>query len=141
MNNTPSLWTGRVLTGLAILFWLMDGGIKLIPIPAVMQTLEGLGFHMSIGLARGLGVLQLACLALYIVPRTSLVGAILLTGFLGGAIAVNLRAETPLFSHILFGVYVGLVTWAGLLLRHGDARRLLFGGSTPVGRSAGEVSP
>lgn len=125
-NSTISLWTGRVLTGVAIVFWTLDGVIKLSPLQPVLDTLRGLGFVTTPTLARGLGVLQLACLVAYIVPRTSIVGAILLTGYLGGAIAVNLRADNPLFTHILFGAYVGIVTWAGLLLRSERARAILL---------------
>lgn len=126
-TNLASLWTGRVLTALAALFWLMDGGIKLVPIDPVIVTLQGLGFQATPGLARGLGLLQLACLLLYLVPRTATIGAIALSAFLGGAIAVNLRAGNPWLTHTLFGVYVGVVTWAGLLLRDRRARQLLFG--------------
>lgn len=129
-NSTIPFWMGRVLTGLAILFWTMDGVIKLAPLQPVVDTLQGLGFQVTANLARGLGVLQLACLVAYIVPRSSVVGAILLTGYLGGAIAVNLRADNPLFSHIFFGAYVGAITWAGLLFRSGRARKLLFAPTT-----------
>lgn len=125
-SSSASVWIGRVLTGLAIAFWLLDGAIKLAPITPVIENLHGLGFQATEGLARGLGVLQLACLALYVVPRTSLLGAVLLTGYLGGAIAIQVRADNPLFSHILFGTYVGLITWAGLLLRDRQARAALF---------------
>ena len=126
LNSKAAIWAGRVLTVLAIIFWTLDGVIKLGPMKQVIDTLGGLGFHASPELARGLGLLQLGCLVLYVFPRTSIAGAILLTGYLGGAIAVNLRAENPLFSHVLFGAYVGLVTWGGLLLRDERARSLLF---------------
>ncbi|KJV35705.1 DoxX family protein [Luteibacter yeojuensis] len=126
MPSPARLWTGRILTALAVLFWLMDGAIKLPPIEPVITTLQGLGFTATPALARGLGVLQLACLALYLLPRTSVIGAIALSAFLGGAIAVNLRVGNPWFTHTLFGVYVGLVTWAGLLLRKPRACELLF---------------
>jgi hypothetical protein len=127
MPSPARLWTGRILTTLAVLFWLMDGAIKLPPIDPVISTLQGLGFNATPELARGLGVLQLACLGLYLLPRTSVIGAIALSAFLGGAIAVNLRVGNPWFSHTLFGVYVGIVTWAGLLLRNRRAWELLFG--------------
>jgi hypothetical protein len=126
LNSKAAIWTGRVLTALAVVFWTLDGVIKLGPMKEVTDTLNGLGFHATPELARGLGLLQLGCLVLYLFPRTAIVGAILLTGYLGGAIAVNLRVENPLFSHVLFGAYVGLVTWAGLLLRDERARSLLF---------------
>jgi len=124
------IWSGRMFTGLAILFWVMDGAIKLPPIKPVIDNLHGLGFGITDALARGLGLLQLACLALYVIPRTSLLGAILLTGYLGGAIAIQIRADNPLFTHILFGCYVGIITWVGLLLRDRQARIALFGAQT-----------
>lgn len=126
LNSKAAIWTGRVLTVLAIVFWTLDGVIKLGPLKEVTDTLHGLGFNATPELARGLGLLQLACLVLYILPRTSIAGAILLTGYLGGAIAVNLRVENPLFSHVLFGAYVGLITWGGLLLRDERARAFLL---------------
>lgn len=126
--SSPSagLWTGRILSGLAIVFWLLDGVVKLVPLRQVTENLHGLGFQITDSLARGLGVLQLFGLALYVLPRTSMLGATLLTGYLGGAIAVQIRAENPLFSHVLFGCYVGLMMWAGLLLRDRQAFNALF---------------
>lgn len=90
------------------------------------DTLRELGFVPTAGLARGLGVLLLLCTALYALPRTAAFGAVLLTGYLGGAIAIQLRAGTPVFSHLLFGAYVGFFVWAGLLLRNRPLRSLLF---------------
>src|SRR5690348_15628958 len=117
------LWTGRVLSGLVILFLLFDGGIKLVPLDIVLTTSQELGIPTH--LARTLGVLTLACTLLYAWPRTAVLGAVLLTGYLGGAIYVHVRAASPLFSHTLFGVYLGLIAWGGLWLR--DARlRALF---------------
>lgn len=125
-NSSARSWTGRILTALAIVFWLMDGSIKLVPLKPVIDNLQSLGFDATTTLARGLGVLQLTCLALYAIPKTSRLGAILLTGYLGGAIAIQIRVGNPLFSHVLFGCYVGLVTWAGLLLRDRGAWAALF---------------
>jgi hypothetical protein len=117
------VWTGRVLSGLVVLFLLFDGGIKLIPLEVVLTTSQELGIPVQI--ARTLGVLTLACTLLYAWPRTAVLGAVLLTGYLGGAIYVHVRAGSPLFSHTLFGVYLGLLAWGGLWLR--DARlRALF---------------
>ena len=118
-----ALWTGRVMSGLVTAFLLFDGAIKLVPLPVVGETLEALGFPA--GLARGLGVLTLACAALYALPRTALLGAILLTGLLGGAMATHLRVGSPVFSHLLFGLYLGLVAWGGLYLRDPRLRALL----------------
>jgi len=75
--------------------------------------------------ARGLGVLLLACTLLYAVPRTAVLGAILLTGYLGGAVATHLRVGDPLFSHVLFGVYMGVALWLGLYLRDARLRALV----------------
>ena len=118
-----ALWTGRVLSGLVVAFLLLDGAIKLVPLPVVGETLEALG--VPAGLARGLGALTLACAMLYAVPRTALLGAILLTGLLGGAMATHLRVGSPIFSHLLFGLYLGLAAWGGLYLRDPRLRALL----------------
>ena len=118
-------WIGRVLSGLVILFLLFDGAIKLIPIAPVTETMQQLGFTMTDGLARTLGVLTLLCTLLYAIPRTALLGAILLTGYLGGAMATHLRAGSPLFTHLLFGLYLGLFVWGGLWLRDPTLRALL----------------
>ncbi len=112
-----ALWSGRILSGLVILFLLMDGGIKLVPIKEVTETLQQLGYGGSVGQARLLGVITLACAVLYAFPRTSVLGAILLTGLLGGAMATHLRVDSPLFTHLLFGLYIGLMAWGGLYLR------------------------
>ena len=104
---------------------LFDGIIKLVPLDIVMQTNAQLGYPDSVNLARGLGVLGLACTALYAFPRTSVLGAILLTGYLGGAIATQLRVGSPIFSHLLFGVYLGLMVWGGLYLRDVRVRSLI----------------
>ena len=116
MNTKAALWTGRVLSGLAILFLTVDGAIKLVPIQAVTDSLKELGYPTSDSFARFLGVVTLVGTALYAWPRTSLLGAVLLTGLMGGAIATHLRLDHPLFSHTLFGVYLGLLLWGGLWL-------------------------
>lgn len=120
-----ALWSGRILSGLVILFLLMDGGIKLVPIKEVTETLQQLGYGGSVGQARLLGVITLACAVLYAFPRTSVLGAILLTGLLGGAMATHLRVESPLFTHLLFGLYIGLMAWGGLYLRDPALRALM----------------
>ena len=118
-------WTGRVLSGLIILFLLFDGAIKLIPIQPVTDAMTQLGFSSVDAQARTLGVLTLVCTIFYAVPSTSLLGAILLTGYLGGAIATHLRADSPLLTHLLFGFYLGLAVWGGLWLRDPALRALL----------------
>lgn len=120
-----ALWSGRILSGLVILFLLMDGGIKLVPIKEVTETLQQLGYGGSVGQARLLGVITLACAVLYAFPRTSVLGAILLTGLLGGAMATHLRVDSPLFTHLLFGLYIGLMAWGGLYLRDPALRALM----------------
>jgi len=119
------LLTGRILSGLAVLFLLMDGAMKLVrPAPApVAQAQAQLGFPDS--LSFGIGILLLACTILYAIPRTSVFGAILLTGYLGGAIALQLRVGNPLFSHVLFPVYIALLIWGGLFLRENRLRTLV----------------
>jgi len=116
---------GRLLSGLVILFMLFDGAVKLVPWPIVTESMEKIGYGSSETLARSLGVISLVCTMLYAIPPTSFVGAILLTGYLGGAMASHLRIGSPLFTHILFGFYLGLMVWGGLWLRDPDLRRLL----------------
>lgn len=125
MSTKTTNRIGYALSGLFILFMIFDSVIKLPPLDVVTQTLTELGYPASPGLARGLGILALVCTALYAYPRTSVLGAVLMTGYLGGAIATHLRIGSPIFSHLLFGVYMGLFMWGGLYLR--DARlRALF---------------
>jgi hypothetical protein len=117
-------WAGRILTALPVLFMLFDSAIKFSGIDAVAEAHQRLGIPERF--AGLIGAIELACLVLYLVPRTALLGAVLLTGFLGGAVAIHLRIGDPLFSHTLFPIYVGTLFWAGLYLR--DARaRALFG--------------
>jgi hypothetical protein len=121
----PALWMGRVLSGLVIVFMLFDGAIKLVPWPIVTETMDRIGYGSSETLARSLGIITLVCTILYAIPPTSILGAILLTGYLGGAIASHLRIGSPLFSHTLFGLYLGLMVWAGLWLRDRSLRALM----------------
>lgn len=123
--SAAGLWIGRVLSGVVVFFLLMDGVIKLVPLAAVTETMQQLGYSGSVAQARGLGVLTLICAVLYAIPRSSVLGAILLTGLLGGAMATHLRVDSPLFSHFLFGLYVGLMAWGGLYLRDPALRALL----------------
>lgn len=123
--SNRAAWSGRVLSGLVIAFLLFDGVIKLVPLAPVTETLVSLGYSADPMLSRGLGVITLACTLLYAFRRTSLLGAILLTGLLGGAMATHLRVGSPLFSHLLFGFYLGLMAWGGLYLRDARLRALL----------------
>ena len=115
--------TGRVLSALAILFLTFDVAVKLVQLPVVAETLAGLGYSPELGLT--IGVVELVCLVLYVVPRTAVLGAVLWTAVFGGGIASHIRVDSPLFSHILFGVYLGLLLWGGLYLRNPRVRELL----------------
>ncbi len=123
--SPPMRWLGRVLSGLVIVFMLFDGAIKLVPWPVVTQTMDKMGYGSSESFARTLGVITIACTVLYAIPPTSILGAILLTGYLGGAMASHVRIGSPLFSHILFGLYLGLMLWGGLWLRDRSLRDLM----------------
>lgn len=125
MQNSKTIWTGRALSGLVILFLVADAAMKLAPLPVVVETMGQLGYPASTDLARGLGVLLLLCTGLYAFPRSSVLGAILLTGYMGGAMATHLRIGSPLFSHTLFGFYLGLMIWGGLYLRDERLRAFL----------------
>jgi len=123
--STPARWAGRVLSGLVVVFLLFDGGIKLVPWPIVTETMDRMGYGSSDTLMRGLGAITIVCTVLYAIPPTSILGAILLTGYLGGAIASHVRIDSPLFTHTLFGLYLGLMLWGGLWLRDRNLRRLI----------------
>ena len=118
-------WLGHGLSGLVILFLLFDGAIKLVPWPVVTETMDRIGYGSSETLARTLGAITVACTVLYAIPPTSILGAILLTGYLGGAMASHLRIGSPLFTHTLFGFYLGLMLWGGLWLRDRKLRALM----------------
>jgi hypothetical protein len=120
-----AIWTGRVLSGIVILFMIFDASLKLVPLAAVTESMNELGYPPSAALARGLAVVILVCTGLYALPRTAVLGAILLTGYMGGAMASHLRIGSPLFSHILFGLYLGLIVWGGLYLRDRAIRALI----------------
>ena len=123
--SNAARWTGRVLSGVVVLFLLFDGAIKLLPLQVVTETMDKMGWGAGEGLARSLGIITIACTVLYAMPPTSILGAILLTGYLGGAIASHVRIDSPLFSHSLFGLYLGLILWGGLWLRDPALRALL----------------
>lgn len=108
------LWTGRILGALAVLFLLFDGVTKVLKAPQVLAATAQLGFPEETIV--GIGILLLACTALYAIPRTSILGAVLLTGYLGGATASQVRIGNPLFE-TLFPVIFGVLIWAGIFLR------------------------
>jgi hypothetical protein len=114
---------GWAMTGLVGAFMAFDATIKLLVIQPVVDAFNQLGFPVA--LARGMGVLEVVILILYLTPRTAVLGAVLLTALLGGAVASHLRLLDPWASHILSGVYVGVLAWGGLYLRDARLRRLL----------------
>lgn len=122
-SGARTRWAGRVLTGLPVLFLGFDVAIKLANVPAVAEASEKLGLPAS--QAPAIAVVLAICLALYLIPRTAVLGAVLLTGYLGGAVQVHVRVSDPLFSHVLFPVYVGALLWVGLYLRDARVRRLV----------------
>lgn len=111
------------MSGIVVVFLVFDGVTKLMMITPVVNATVGIGYPVDV--IRPLGIICLACAILYAIPRTAVLGAILLTGFLGGAVASKVRLEDPLFSQVLFGVYVGVLAWGGLYLRDGRLRALL----------------
>lgn len=125
--SSRRLWAGRIVTGVIALFLLFDTAIHLANIAPVQQASTRLGLPPR--LAPAIGVVELVCLAAYLIPGTMILGAILLTGYLGGAVAIQLRAGSPFFAETLFPVYVGVLVWAGLILRRPALTGLLVGSS------------
>jgi hypothetical protein len=123
-HSKTRLRAGWAMSGLTVLFMLFDSLSKLALERHVVEATTKIGYPPDV--IRPLGLVLLVCTILYAIPRTAILGAILLTGFLGGAIASKLRIEDPLFSSILFGVYFGIVAWGGLFLRD-ERLRLLLG--------------
>ena len=117
------VWTGRILSGVAALFLLVDSIMKILRLPAAVQGTTQLGYPENAVLQ--IGVIELVCLAVYVIPRSSALGAILLTGYLGGAIATHVRVGSPLLGFTLFPVYVAILIWGGLLLRDNRLRTFL----------------
>jgi hypothetical protein len=115
---------GWALSGLAIAFFAMDGLMKLAQLPIVAETSAQLGWPADPGTIYLLAALLLGSAFLYTIPRTAVLGAILLTGYLGGAVATHVRVGSPLFTHTLFGVYLGVIVWGGLWLREPRLRAL-----------------
>ena len=116
-------WPGRVLTALPVLFLAFDVTIKLMKIQPVVDSFTQLGIPVE--LARVVGTVELICLALYCIPRTAVLGAMLLTGYLGGAVLTHLRIGSPLLSHTLCPIYIGIMLWGALWLRDLRVRVLI----------------
>lgn len=119
------IWASRILTALSALFLLMDGGMKLFKPPFVIEATARLGYPESTIV--GIGLTLLVCTVLYLIPRTAVLGTILLTGYLGGAVASNVRAGTPLFN-MVFPVLFGVMAWASLVLRDKRLESILLRG-------------
>ncbi len=117
------LWAGRIMGGLVVLFLLFDTVIKVLKLTFAVEGTTQLGYPESAVV--GIGIIELICLVLYVIPRTSVLGAVLLTGYLGGAVATHVRVGSPLFSHTLFPVYVGALIWGALFLREDRLRALI----------------
>ena len=113
--SNKALWTGRILSALSAVFLVVDGVMKVMKARVAVEGSVQLGYPESS--VFGIGVILLVCTLLYVIPRTSILGAILLTGYLGGAVATNVRVAQPLFGYVLFPVYVGVMVWGGLFLR------------------------
>jgi DoxX-like family len=121
--SKKSLWAGRIMSGLVAAFMIFDAVIHLMKPAPVAEAFAKLGF--PIRLAVTLGIIELVCVLLYVVPRTSILGAILLTGYLGGAIAIQLPTGNSLFGEVLFPVYIGVILWGGIYLRDDRLRTLV----------------
>ena len=117
------LWTGRILSALGVAFMLFDATIHIMKPAPVVTGFAQLGFPLSAAVP--LSIIEFVCIALYLIPRTSVLGAILLTGYLGGAIAIQVRIGAPLFSTTLFPVYIALLLWGGLYFRDERVRALI----------------
>ena len=122
-NSVSHRWIGRTLTALPVLFLLFDSALKLANAAPVLETMPQLGYAPEI--ARSIGLLELFCVLLYLTPRVQVLGAVVLTGYLGGAVATHVCVGNPLFSHVLFPVYIAALFWAGLYLRDARVRALV----------------
>jgi hypothetical protein len=122
-TSKGQLWTGRILSGLSVAFMLFDATIHILRPPPVVAGFTALGFPLSVAVP--IGVIELVCIILYVIPRTSVLGAIFLTGYLGGAIAAQVRIGAPMFSTTLFPIYVALFLWGGLYFRDPRVRALI----------------
>jgi len=121
-TSKAQIWAGRILTALPLLFLLVDGVMKLFKPAPVLEGMTRLGYPVSLTVT--IGIILLVCVVIYAIPQTSILGAILLTGYLGGAVASQLRIGEPLFSNVLFPVYVAVLIWGGLYFREERLRAL-----------------
>ena len=134
MITKTNLWAGRIVSALAVAFLLVDAVMKIVKAQVAVEGSVQLGYPESTVV--GIGVTLLVCTLLYAIPRTSIVGAVLLTGYLGGAVATHVRVGSPLLGYVLFPVYVGVMIWGGLVLRDSRLRAVI---SPPLISQQGEA--
>ena len=123
VTSKKKLWIGRLISALTVAFLLFDTIVKVLNLPVALEGTVRLGYPAR--LVMYIGIVELVCLGAYLYPRTAVLGAILLTGYLGGAVATQVRVGNPLFTHVLFAVYIGVMVWGGLYLRDNRLRRLI----------------
>jgi len=123
VKSTKAVWAGRVLSGLAVLFLIFDASVKVLKSPFAIEATTQLGYPESVVVT--LGLIQIACLIVYLIPNTSVLGSILWTGYLGGAVATHVRVASPLFTHTLVPIYLAALLWLGLWLRDDGVRAVL----------------
>jgi hypothetical protein len=123
LNSSKAIWAGRIISGIVVAFMIFDGGILAMALDFVTKGMAEFG--IPAGFARPIGIVALISTALYAFPSTSVLGAVLLTGFLGGAIATHLHGADPLLPHVLMALVIGLFVWGGLWLRNPQLRALM----------------
>jgi hypothetical protein len=121
--SKKNLWAGRVMSALPVMMLLFSGIMKLTGIDAVLEGFARLGYPASLVL--GIGIVEIACVVIYLIPRTAILGAILVTGYLGGAVATHVRVGDPFFSQALAPFYLGVLAWGGIYLRDDRVRALI----------------
>lgn len=121
--SKKAVWAGRALSGLAVLFLIFDASVKVLKSPFAIEATTQLGYPESVVVT--LGLIEIACLIVYLIPNTSVLGTILWTGYLGGAVATHVRVASPLFTHTLVPIYVAALLWLGLWLRDNRVRAVL----------------
>jgi hypothetical protein len=122
-SSRKAVWLGRILTAPPVLFLTIDTAMKLLQVPVAVEATQQLGY--TAGAVLALGIIEAVCLVLFLVPRTAVLGAVLWTGYFGGAIATHIRAGSPLFTHTLFPIFVAALLWTGLWLRDRRLRHIV----------------
>ena len=122
--SRKALWTSRVMRAIVVLFLLMDAGIHIATPAPVVEAMTQLGYPLNVTVT--IGVIELILTALYVIPRTSIFGALLLTGYLGGAVAAHMRVGNPVFESYIFPLMMGVLLWGGLVLIDSRLRALLY---------------